>query len=511
MQVLDRMAINEYGIPGMVLMENAGRAVFEKASELYNRDIHSGAIVIYCGKGNNGGDGYVVARYFQNSGFPVEVISICDPETLSGDALTNARICIKLGISIRHITGIAELDQLQKPGLIIDALLGTGIRGFAKGLIAELISFINSCDAPVMSVDIPTGLSGDFMTVPGPVVKAEFTVTMALPKRAHIFEPARSFVGELIIADIGIPLSVQTREKIRLMHVEARDIILPRTAGNENKYSAGKLFILAGSPGMTGAATLSALGALHMGTGLVVAGIPMSLNSIMEIKLTEALTQPLPETSSGSLSLKGMETISERIDWSNAVLIGPGLGRDPETLQLVMEVFALCNASTKPVILDADALFAISSARDIQQKMHENVLLTPHHGEFIRLSNASKKEMATEPWTCVQAFLKDKSCVVNLKGSPSLVSGPTGTCFVNGTGNPVLAKGGSGDVLAGMCAGLMARGIPTIQAAITGNYLHGLAADLMAGELGIASALPGDLFKYLPGAIKTVNEKIRIN
>jgi hydroxyethylthiazole kinase-like uncharacterized protein yjeF len=286
MKDLDGYTIKEIGIPGMVLMENAGRSVYEVAAAYYQQIKEKDSIDIFCGKGNNGGDGYVIARYFLNSGYPVEIISITDPESLSGDALSNYRISRKFEIPIHHITNIKDLKRRKRPSLIIDALLGTGIRGPASGFTAEVIEFINASGTAVVAVDIPSGLSGDYMSVAGAAVRADITVTMALPKRAHLFEPARSLVGKLVIAGIGIPAEVPTLNKVQLNYVESDDIKLPPVAGNENKYSAGKLFVLAGSPGMTGAAALAARGALYIGTGLIVVGIPKSLNPVMEVKLT---------------------------------------------------------------------------------------------------------------------------------------------------------------------------------------------------------------------------------
>jgi hydroxyethylthiazole kinase-like uncharacterized protein yjeF len=506
MHDLDAYTINEVGIPGVVLMENAGRAVFNAALDLYQKQPAQGLITIFCGKGNNGGDGYVIARYFYTAGYSVQIIAIADPESLQGDALTNYKICRKLAVPVNYIATLKQLNKQPQPALIIDALLGTGIKGPASGFTAEVIDYINASGAAVVAVDIPSGLSGDYASIPGPAIRAQLTVTMALPKRAHLFEPARSLVGKLVIADIGIPFDQKRFAKIGLNYINQQDITLPQTAGNENKYSAGKLFILAGSPGMTGAAVLAAQGALRIGTGLIMIGIPQSLNTTMEVKITEALTHPLPETSAGTLSVKGLSDISERIAWADTVLIGPGIGRNAETVQLVSQVCQMCNNANKPTVLDADGLFALSTLPELPSQLKACFLLTPHHGEFMRLSGYTKAAMAREPWRCVQAYLKDKSFIINLKGAPSLVANPEGSCFVNSTGNPTLAKGGSGDVLAGVCAGLMTRGLSPLQAAISGNYMHGLAADYMADAIGMIPALPGDLQQFLPQAIKSVTD-----
>jgi NAD(P)H-hydrate epimerase len=498
MRAMDTQTIDNLGVPGMILMENAGRQTYEYILEFISEIGITGRIDIYCGKGNNGGDGYVIARHFHNNGYPVQILSIGNPENLKGDAKTNYLICKNYNISIIEIESTESLQTVHSPGLIVDALLGTGIKGEVKGLYKDVIDFINDREAPVVSVDIPSGLNGDFPTVSASVILADLTVTMALPKRAHLFYPAKKYVGLLEIADISMPEEVKNLESVTLNQVEYFDLSIPVLEDDAHKYNSGKLFILAGSPGMTGAASLAASAALRTGVGLVHIGIPQSLNAVMEVKITEGLTVPLTETLEGMVSKEALPGIKDRIKWADAVILGPGCGRGEETLETIRASIQFCLETHTPTLIDADALFALSEDPDLCAKLSSDFLLTPHHGEFLRLSSSGKEELLKEPWQCLETYLKDKHCIVNLKGAPSLVGTPDGKIYINSTGNAGLAKGGSGDVLAGIIGGLMARGLDPADAAITGNYIHGEAADLLLSSQGAASILPSDLLDVLP-------------
>jgi len=498
MRLMDTHTIESLGVPGIVLMENAGRQSYEFILEFMSELNINGRIDIYCGKGNNGGDGYVIARHFYNNGYPVHILSVGNPENLTGDAKTNYLICKNYKIPLEIIESNEQLRQYHRPGIIVDALLGTGIKGKAKGLYREVIDFINSLGVPVVAVDIPSGLNGDFPTVPGSAISADLTVTMALPKRAHIFFPAKKHVGLLEIADIGMSEEIKNSDEVSLNQIEFSDLNFPMLEDDAHKYSSGKLFILAGSPGMTGAAALAASAALRTGVGLVNIGIPQNLNPVMEIKITEGLTVPLAETIEGTVAKDALPGIKNRIDWADAVVIGPGCGRTDETLETLRDSIQYCLETDTATLIDADGLFALSENTDLCQRLNSNFLLTPHHGEFLRLISSGKEKLHAEPWQCLEDFLKDKEVTVNLKGAPSMVAIPGGQIYVNPTGNASLAKGGSGDVLAGIIGGLMARGLDPAEAAITGNYIHGEAADLLLSTQAAISILPSDLLDVLP-------------
>jgi NAD(P)H-hydrate epimerase len=498
MRLMDNYTINELKVPGLILMENAGRHAFDYITEFIKENKLSGIIQIFCGKGNNGGDGYVIARHLFNNGYKIKLFSVGDPNELKGDAKINYQICENYKIPVTILSSLENLSTFPVPSLIIDALLGTGIKGEVKGLFNDVIEYINHSEAAVISIDIPSGLNGDSPGVTGNAVSADLTITMALPKRAHMFYPARKKTGRLEIADIGIPPSVRNNSEIKINLVEDSDLSLPELEEDDHKYSAGKLFILAGSTGMTGAASLTANAALRTGVGLVNIGIPKSLNSILEVKVTEGLTIPLPETSHGSISKSALPSIKEKIHWADAVIIGPGCGREAETLSALIHSISYCIDQNKPLLIDADALFALSKDPNCILKLNANVILTPHHGEFLRLHPYSKSELHDHPWKCLQDFLSDKDFSINLKGAPSIVGNYRGDIYINSTGNPGLAKGGSGDVLAGIIGGLMARGVEPVSAAISGNYIHGEAADILVDVYGISSLLPSDLIDVLP-------------
>jgi NAD(P)H-hydrate epimerase len=498
MRSMDTHAIETLGVPGIVLMENAGRQTYEYILEFMSELNISGRIDIYCGKGNNGGDGYVIARHFYNNGYQVHILSVGNPEDLTGDAKTNYLICKNSKIPIEIIESNEQLRQYHRPGILIDALLGTGIKGKVEGLYQEVIDFINTLGAPVVAVDIPSGLNADFSTVSGSAISADLTVTMALPKRAHLFYPAKKHIGLLETADIGMPEEVMNSAAVNLNQVEFSDLRFPVIEDDAHKYISGKLFILAGSPGMTGAAALAASAALRTGVGLVNIGIPQNLNPVMEIKITEGLTVPLAETIEGTVAKDALPGIKNRIDWADTVVIGPGCGRTEETLETLRESILYCLETDTKTLIDADGLFALAENINLCKRLNSNFLLTPHHGEFLRLISSSKEKLQSEPWQCLEDFLKDNDVTVNLKGVPSMVGSSGGQMYVNPTGNVSLAKGGSGDVLAGIIGGLMARGLEPDAAAITGNYIHGEAADLLLSTQTAISILPTDLLDVLP-------------
>ncbi len=503
MRELDEYTIKEIKIPGLVLMENAGLKSAIYIMNFIQANKLAGPIHIFCGKGNNGGDGYVIARHFFNDRFNVQVFSVGDPKKLKGDALTNYIGCKNLGISIEIINSHEQLQNSERPALVVDAILGTGINGPVKGIYKDVINLINGMGAPIIAIDIPSGLNGDTASLPGLAIKADATVTMALPKRAHLFYPARNFTGDLNIVKIGIPEAKINKNELNLNLVEEKDIRLPILREDTHKYSSGKLFVLAGSPGMTGAAYLSAAAALRTGIGLVNIGIPESLNAIMEEKITEALTVPLAETPFHTFSKKALDKIEEKIDWADSVLIGPGAGRNPETKNVLIESIILCIEKRKPTLIDADALFTLSENFELLNELNSNFVLTPHYGEFLRFTKDSKDDLIAQPWECLHKFLKDKNFTLNLKGAPSMTGDPNGQIYINSTGNQGLAKGGSGDVLSGIIAGLMSRGMETTKATIAGNYIHGLTADKLIDKIGITAMRPTDLLQILPVILKS--------
>jgi len=496
MKKMDRRTIQDLGVPGIVLMENAGY----QASEIiagFCKENAIDSVLIFTGRGNNGGDGFVIARHLHKAGFNIIVHATATGEELDGDAAVNYNICEKFGITIIRIDSAENLPEIKKPTLLVDALLGTGIKGTVKGIYAEIIEWMNTLQLPVAAIDIPSGLNGNSALVESVAVAADFTVTMGLPKCAQLFYPARSHVGDLHVVDIGMPAFVENDEAVRLNLIDADDVHLPEPEAWQNKYTAGTVFILSGSPGMTGAAVMAAQGAAVSGAGLVYVGIPWILNSVLESKLTEQLTLPLPCDDFGILKEEAIDLIREKIDWADAFLVGPGMGRHERTLGLIGSAIEYAEETNTPTVIDADGLFLLAGQPELTSRLNESFILTPHHGEFIRVSGHKKHEMQSAPWHALEEFLESHQCTVNLKGAPSRAGSQSKGIFINSTGNAGLAKGGSGDVLAGLICGLLSRNLSPLDAAIFANWLHGHAADLAADELSITGYQPTDLIYFL--------------
>ncbi len=486
MREMDQRSINDFGIPGIVLMENAGRNTAEAILELCDKE-EIFTVIIFAGKGNNGGDGFVIARYLEKNGIDIYVYLAAKKESISGDALTNLQICLNSGIDIIEVSSAQDIEVPQNPFIIIDALLGTGIQGGSRGIYAELIEWINDQGQFVFAVDIPSGLNSDFSVPAGPVVLANKTLTMGLPKLSQYFYPARSFVGELEIIDIGFPLDVEDDPNIEVHLIDESDLSIEPPDPELHKHTAGRVFILGGSTGMTGAVVLAAKGASLAGAGLVISGVAESLNPVLETKLTEQMSLALPEYTPGVLGKSAFSLIKEKIDWAHGVLVGPGIGRDAETIQLLDQVIQYAVKQKKKIIIDADALFFLSTKPEIIKSLNGNVLLTPHFGEFGRLFPKSKKVLKNQPWKALQDFNKQCKAVTNLKGAPSMVGKKEDGVFINPTGNPGLAKGGTGDLLAGIITGLTAGGMDLTEAAVTANFIHGKAADNAVAKWGMRS------------------------
>ncbi|UCF63083.1 MAG: NAD(P)H-hydrate dehydratase [bacterium] len=493
MRQMDRYTIETLGIPGVVLMENAGRGVYLVIEKLIEQ-VDDPCVYLFCGKGNNGGDGFVIARYLWEKGVEVHVFVAGDARDLKGDAKINFDVIRNLKLPIKFLKQKADLKKISshKPHLIVDALLGTGITGAVHGFMMEVISFINRMDCAVVAVDVPSGLNSDLPAIESETIQADITVTMALPKICHVFYPAKENVGDLYIADIGIPPEVKSSPDVRIQMIEKSDIFLPHRPENAHKYSCGKVAVLAGSAGYSGAATLTSEAAMRMGAGLVMLGIPEDLNPILEMKLTEVITRPY---AGSQLNNAQDPVIQELLNWCDVLAIGPGLGRSSATLQAVIQILQKIR---KPVVIDADALFALSHYPETLKKPRPNWVLTPHHGEFLRLLENTVKTKFEQQFVSLSGqYAQDHGLNLLLKGAPSLVAAPDGQIYVNPTGNSGLASGGTGDVLTGFVAALLAQGMEPGAAAITANYIHGKCADDLVMEGSEYSLLASDLFLSL--------------
>ena len=499
---MDRQAIRELGFPGMVLMERAGLQVLHQALALLGDA--RGPVCVLCGKGNNGGDGFVIARELHMRGLAVSVLVCAEIGELTGDAAANRDIATRLDVPILYQPGIrAVRSALQSSALVIDALLGTGITGAVRPPLTKIIDAVNDSAVPVVSVDIPSGLPSDTGQPQGPCIRATATVTLAAYKRGLLLQPGRELAGALTVAEIGIPPAVLDNPDIPIQLTELQDVaaMLPLLSPTRHKSSAGKLLIIAGSRGMTGAATLSGQAAMRVGTGLTIVAAPESCHNVLEEKLTEVMTLPLPETEDGTLDIFAVDALGEQLAWADTVAIGPGLGRNPRTQQVVID---LIQRTDLPLVIDADALFALAEHRKKLPTLPAHTILTPHEGEFARLMGCAAKDVAADRIGMALSGAEKLGATVLLKGAPTIVATPNGRAFINPTGNPGLATGGSGDVLTGVIGGLLAQGAPTVEAGITGACVHGLAGDLAADDAGERGMTAGDVVEFLPDALRAL-------
>jgi NAD(P)H-hydrate epimerase len=501
MREIDRRVIEEIGIPGAVLMENAGVSVFNLIRELTQGFPPSSfRVTVFVGRGNNGGDGLVVSRHLHNFGYRVTAYLLAPPDAFSGDAALNLEIARKIGVPIKTMLSEEDLDgiwsKVEGTDVVVDAIFGTGLKGPVRGLAGKVIERVNRLRAVRIAVDLPSGLNADTGAVEGPCVRADFTVTMALPKRGLFLHPGADYCGEVRVAHIGFPNQAIESQGIKteLITGDLALSLLPSRPASGHKGTFGHVLVIAGSLGLTGAATLTSLAALRSGAGMVTLGIPESLNSIMEVKLTEVMTLPLPETSRRALSVRAMEGILEFMPRATVLAIGPGLSQDPETVELVWK---LCFESTKPMVIDADGLNAIAQNPEILDRIGPDVVLTPHPGEMSRLTSHTVKEIESNRIEAAKEFALKHGLTLVLKGAPTIVAAPDGKAYVNSTGNPGMASAGMGDVLTGLIAGLMAQGMSPTDAAISAVFYHGLAADKLVaeGDISQRGLIAGDVLE----------------
>ena len=509
MRAVDTRVIQDIGIPGMILMENAGRQVAEVAAT-FLEGVQGRKVSIIAGKGNNGGDGLVAARYLDNLGYKVRVFLLARATELTGDVLANYQICKQLDIDIQEVDEkyLSKLRFcLSLTDLIIDALLGTGLKGPPQGLIAQTIELINDVEKAVLAVDVPSGLDASNGAVPGVCIQADATVTLAAPKVGLFTYPGAEHVGQVYVANIGIPPQIlESAGSGALLKASSVKELLPVRPSDGHKGTFGHVLILAGSVGMTGAATLTARAALRSGAGLVSLGVPTSLNDILEVKLTEAMTIPLPETADRGLSIEALPVIHDHLGRMDALVMGPGLASNPSTGQLVE---ALLQEVSCPVVLDADGLNLAAKLGVLERRTNDScpLVITPHPGEMARLLRCSIGEIQTDRVAAALTAAQRFCCTAVLKGAGTVVAAPNGHFWVNTTGNVGMATGGTGDVLSGILGALLAMGVPPIAAAGMAVYAHGLAGDLALKWRGEISLVAGDLTESLSEVWQAIQQE----
>lgn len=503
MRQVDRETIERVGIPGIALMEHAGRALAEKARTMLRRN---GSVGVVCGKGNNGGDGFVAARFLHTWGVSCRVYLVADPFTLTGDASIAFTAAQNAGVEM--IPHPPSPEALATHALIVDCVLGTGTRGAVRESLATILEQMNATGVPILACDLPSGLDGETGHVEGACIRATETLTIGFPKTGLFFYPGAEYVGNLSVADIGFPpvaLKICSPKRFLL---ERSDVTpwIPQRRRNVHKGNCGRVFLLCGSRGMTGAATLAAESALRVGAGLVTVGIPASLNPILEVKLTEAMTLPLEETPEGTLSLASEKQIRAFGNRCDVLGVGSGLSQNTETQTLVRRLLGTPEDLPKRWVLDADALNNVSPVAESRVRFPPNAILTPHPGEMARLLGVSVSDVEQNRLRIAEAFAQDQGVVVVLKGVPTVIASPDGQTFLNPTGHPGMATGGSGDVLTGVLTGLLAQGMKPLEAALLGVYLHGLAGERVAQSLGNA-LLPTDIIHALPSTLLELSGK----
>lgn len=504
MKKIDQSAIHEYGIPGVVLMENAGRSVTEEIlSSLEGKEKRKVAIV--CGRGNNGGDGYVVARHLLQKNVDVEVFIIGRPENIAGDAGIHLRILEKLGAPIRYLTEESNLKEfeliLRECNMIVDAIFGTGLTRELNPFFKEIIQMINDAKKEIIAVDIPSGIGADDGKVYGAAVRADKTVVFQLPKIGNINYPGAEYTGEWVLKDIGIPQ--QIIEKMDLnVHLITKEMvrnILPLRKKDTHKGIYGKICMIAGSVGMAGAAVLVSRSALVSGAGLLKIAVPKAINDILQQKVPEAITVPLEESEKGFIHSEEAEKLISVMEKSDVIAIGPGSGQSKQFHEIFNTVV---EHAVQPVVMDADALNILSKDVGMLNRLKGQVVMSPHIAEMSRLTGKDIEYIAQHRIEIASEFSQKWNCTVVLKGARTVVSDGKGKIFINQTGNPGMATAGSGDVLTGLIAGLIAQGIAPVDAAIAAVYIHGYAGDRAAKRLGEYGLLAGDISAEIPLALK---------
>jgi NAD(P)H-hydrate epimerase len=498
MRRADRRATERFGVPSLLLMENAGRGVADAIERAFG-PVRGRRVVVACGKGNNGGDGFVVARHLAGRGARVAVWLACRRDDVRGDAAVNLEAVVRAELPCVELDAGALRRELGEADLVVDALLGTGVTGPATGAVADAIAALNDAGRPVCALDLPSGLSADHGRLAGPAVRATLTVTLGLPKLGLFLQPAAGCAGRIALADLGVPRAwLETDVAIELPEPEDVRALLPARPLDAHKGRYGHLLVVAGAVGKTGAAVLACRGALRAGTGLVTCAVPASQQPVVAGQLVEAMTEPLPETSAQSLSLKAVERVLELASRMDALAVGPGAGLEPETREAVRRVLL---EAERPVLVDADALTALAGRLGELRAARGPRLLTPHPGEAARLLECSVAEVQADRPGSARRLAETSGAWVALKGAYTVVTGPDGRTALNPTGNPGMASGGMGDVLTGIGGGLLAQGLEPGAALRTAVYVHGLAGDVAAAGRPVG-VLAGDVAEAVPEALR---------
>jgi ADP-dependent NAD(P)H-hydrate dehydratase / NAD(P)H-hydrate epimerase len=491
MREADRITIEELGIPGVVLMEHAGRAVAEAAARLAPPGAR---VVAVCGAGNNGGDGYVAARWLRERGFDARVVLVAGRPRAGGDAALHLSAYEKLGGRVVDRAGLAE--QLAGAAVVVDAIFGTGLTRVVEGDMAEVMREINALSATRLAVDIPSGLDADTGAILGACVAADATVSFAFAKVGLVSAPGFERVGALEVVDIGIPRGLAARLGVKLRMIEESDARawVPRRPRGGHKGTFGHLLVIAGSPGKTGAALLCASAGLRAGAGLCTLATPPEVRPMLEGRAWEVMVAELDAERAREDALDRLTALAAG---KRALAWGPGMPTSPAAGELLR---AALRVLEPPLVLDADALNHLAHDPAILAQARAPVVLTPHPGEAARLLGSDVPGVQADRVGAARRLAASTNAVVVLKGARSVIAAPDGRALLNPTGNPGMGTGGTGDVLTGVVGALLAQGLAPFEAAALGAYVHGLAGDLARGERGELGLVAGDLLQHLPSA-----------
>lgn len=503
MREADRRTIEDLGIPSVVLMENAGRQVVAAMDAAFD-GLADARVAVLAGRGNNGGDGFVVARVLSQAGVDVQAYLVGSAAEVRGDARVNLDILGRLGLDVIEIRNAHDWElhgaAVLQRDIVVDALFGTGLKTPIEGLAETIAQDLNASPVPVVAVDLPSGLSADDPSPIGPVVEASLTVTFGAPKLPHVLPPGEHLAGSVVVADIGIPAPViDALPGPRIEHLEPRDIrpFVKARSREAHKGLFGHVVIAAGSRGRTGAAHLGAAAALRSGAGLVTVATPASCLPVVASLGAEYMTLALDELPDGTLARSAADVVLG--GGYDVVATGPGLGTGPDQRAFVL---ALLERAARSLVLDADALTVLASDRSpLRGTPDRPVVITPHPGEMARLAGLPVADVQQRRLSVARDVATAHHVYVILKGYRTLVATPEGVVYINPTGNPGMATGGSGDVLTGMVAGWLAQGLGVTAACLLAVYLQGAAGDLAAAAVGETSLVAGDLLAHLGAAV----------
>ncbi len=506
MKRYDQYAIETWGIPSAVLMENAGRSTYRLIKEEYL--VGRKKLIICCGRGNNGGDGFVIARYALRDGFETTVLLTCGHDEVKGDAALNMGLYNSLGgrtatLKAADISGHFIREELARTDVVVDAIFGTGLSKEVQGIERTCIEAMNECGKPVIAVDVPSGMDAMRGSPLGTAVRAAATYTYGYAKTGQLLYPGAAYVGNLTVVDISIPAAAEKEIGVdgEVVDGEMLRSFLKARSPWAHKGTFGHALVVSGSTGKTGAAAMTSNAALRIGAGLVTLVVPRSLNDIMEVKLTEVMTFPVEDNATGYLGLDAFDKIEAFARDKDVIIIGPGLSTENETMELVRRLYV---GLDKPFVVDADGITSFMGRQDLIGKKEGRAVFTPHPGELARLVGLSAAEVNANRVEVGRKFVENHKINLVLKGARTTFFGADGSLFINPTGNAALAKGGSGDILTGFVGGLMSQGYTPQEASLLGVYLHGYIADTWVTKRSDMDLVAGDLLEGLGEALREI-------